>query len=164
MGNVKLRKLEWASLGSWHEQKSWGGLGPSQQLSTSHQILFARTFLLTRSRCSPLGDNQLSCCQSNIPPSNICCVYWWFRSSAKLRLSIGEFQQVHVNDLETVHSAPHYQPGCDVDSRGRSGCSHPLKGRLGTNSLSRVLGVDKVLNGGSIGCLDFSFWCRNFCL
>lgn len=50
----------------------------------------------------------------------------------------------------------HYGPSCGVDSRDRSGCSHPLKGRLGTALFSRLLGVDRILCEDTICCLDFS--------
>ena len=59
---------------------------------------------------------------------------------------MGDFQPISVNDFRSVHSTTHYRPGCDVHSRGRAGYSPLLKGSLGTNYFSHLLGVDRVLD------------------
>ena len=71
---------------------------------------------------------------------------------------MGDFQPISVNDFRSVHSTTHYRPGCDVHSRGRAGYSPLLKGSLGTNYFSHLLGVDRVLDEdiNTLCCLDFS--------
>ena len=71
---------------------------------------------------------------------------------------MGDFQQIPVSDFRSVHPTPHYMPGCDMDSRGSSGYSRPLKGSLGTSYLCHLLGVDRVLDEdiNTVCCLDFS--------